>query len=142
MGQFAAAIPYIVGAASIGSGVYSAMQQRASGQEIALQYKETEKQEGDAARQREIDRRKNLLRALASQNAEVGAAGAEFSGSIGNAARVDIEQAADDSLVDEVNVARNARVARLSGREARRAGNARAATSLVDSAYTGYKRLG
>jgi hypothetical protein len=142
MGVFAPAIPYVLGAVSVGAGVYSAVQQRQAGQMQAVQYAQEGKQEADSARQKEIDRRKTLLRALASQNAAAGAAGASMEGSLGNLARVDIEAANNDLLTDSVNSSRRSRVLRASGREALGAAGARATGSLIDSANAGYRNFG
>lgn len=136
MGQFALA------AIALGSGALAAGMQYRSGKQQELVYKQEAKQEGDAAKQREIDRKRNLLKALASQRASAAAMGAEFSGSLGNLARVDIEEAADDLLVDQVNSSRRQRALRLSGREASAAGSAAAAGSLLDSAGSAYDKLG
>lgn len=136
MGQFALA------AIALGSAGLAAGMQYRSGKMQEIQYKQEAKQEGDAARQREIDRKRNLLRALASQNASTAAMGAEFSGSISNIAKVDIEEAATDLAVDGVNAARRQRALRLSAREASNAGTARAAGSLLDAADNAYDKLG
>lgn len=136
MGQFALA------ALAIGSGVVAAGMQYRSGKLQQIQYKQEAKQEGDQAKQREIERKKNLLRALASQNASAGASGAEFSGSLSNLARIDIEEAATDLSVDSVNSSRRQRALRLSGKEASKAGTAAAAGSLLDSADNAYDKLG
>lgn len=127
MGTFALA------AATIGFGALSAAQQYRSGKQIEVQYKQEAKQEGDQARQREIDRKKNLLRALASQNAAAGASGADFTGSLENLARTDIEEASTDLEVDQVNSSRRGRVLRASGREAATAGTIQAGASLLDT---------
>lgn len=139
MAQF---IPVALAVVSAGAGVAAAAQQRRTGKLQEFQYKEQEKQEGDSARQREITRKQNLLRALASQNAGAGAAGVSMEGSIKNLARVDIEQAASDLEIDSANSARRGRVLRASGREASQAGNIAAAGSLIDTANTAYKNLG
>lgn len=136
MGQFALA------GITLASGLAAAGMQYRTGKFQQIQYKQEAKQEADQAKQREIDRKRNLLRALASQNAQAGAVGAEFSGSLANIARVDIEEAATDLAVDSVNSARRQRALRLSATEASRAGTAAAAGSLLDSARTGYKDLG
>jgi hypothetical protein len=133
MGAFAAAVPYILEGATVAAGVYSAVQQRNAGIQQQFQYKEQAAQEGDAARQREIDRKRNLLRALASQNAAAGANGISFDGSAANLARVDIEQSNSDSLIDNVNSGRRGRVLQMGGREARRSGDLAAAGSLLDT---------
>jgi hypothetical protein len=121
MAQF---VPVALAVVSAGAGVAAAAQQRRAGKMQEFQYKEQAKQEGDAARQREIDRKRNLLRALASQNAGAGASGADMAGSLQNIARVDIEDAADDLSIDRVN-----------------SGNIAAAGSLLDTANSTYKSL-
>lgn len=136
MGQFALA------AIALGSGALAAGMQYRSGKLQEIQYKQDAKQEGDAAKQREIDRKKNLLRALASQRASAAAAGAEFSGSLANIAKVDIEEAATDLEVESVNSSRRQRALRLSGREAANAGSYAAAGSLLDSGTNAYDKLG
>ena len=136
MGQFALA------ALAIGSGVVAAGMQYRAGKAQQIQYKQEAKQEGDQAKQREIERKRNLLRALASQNAAAGASGADFSGSLANIAKVDIEEAATDLAVDSVNSARRQRALRLSGKEASVAGTGAAAGSLLDSANNAYDKLG
>jgi hypothetical protein len=136
MGQFG--LPAI----ALASGALAAGMQYRSGKIQQIQYKQEAKQEGDQARQREIERKRNLLRALASQRASAAAAGAEFSGSLLNAARVDIEEAATDLSVDQVNAARRQRALRLAGTESSRAGIAAAGGSLLDSGYKAYEKLG
>lgn len=136
MGTFALA------AIALGSGALAAGAQYRSGKQQEIQFKLEAKQEGDSAKQREIERKRNLLRALASQRASAAAMGAEFSGSLGNLAKVDIEEAATDLAVDSVNSARRQRALRLSGTEASRAGTAAAAGSLLDSANTAHDKLG
>lgn len=136
MGQFA------LGAIALGSGALAAGMQYRTGKIQQIQYKQEAKQEGDSARQREIERKRNLLRALASQNASAAAAGADFSGSIENIAKADIEEAATDLAVDSVNSVRRQRALRLSSREAAAAGTGAAAGSLLDSAGKAYEKLG
>lgn len=136
MGQFALA------AIALGSGALAAGMQYRSGKLQQIQYKQEAKQEADSAKQREIERKRNLLRALASQRASAAAMGAEFSGSLANIAQVDIEEAATDLAVDSVNSARRQRALRLSGREASAAGTAAATGSLLDSADNAYDKLG
>lgn len=136
MGQFALA------GIALASGVAAAGMQYRTGKLQQIQYKQEAKQEADSAKQREIDRKRNLLRALASQNASAAASGADFSGSLSNLAKVDIEEAATDLAVDSVNSSRRSRALRLSAREASQAGTAAAAGSLLDSAGKAYDTLG
>lgn len=136
MGQFA-----LIAVALAGTGLAAAQQYR-SGKLQEYQFKAEAAQEGDAARQREIDRKRNLLRALASQRASAAAGGADFSGSLGNLARVDIEQAATDLEYDKVNTGRRTRVLRASGKEAAKAGELAAGASLLDGASRTYRAQG
>lgn len=133
---------FALGAIAIGSGALAAGMQYRAGKQQEIVYKQEAKQEGDQAKQREIDRKRNLLRALASQRASAAAMGAEFSGSLGNIARVDIEEAATDLAVEGVNSARRQRALRLSGTEASRAGTVSAASSLLDTADKAYGSMG
>lgn len=142
MGAFAAAIPYIVQGVTVASAVVAAGRMRRAGAEQEIQYKQAALQEGDDAREQQIQRRRQLLRALASQTASAGAGGVEFSGSIATAARRDIEDAASDSLISDVNSKRKTRMLMASGRASRRAGDIAAASSILDSGVSAYKELG
>ena len=66
-------------ALGIGAGVISAQQQIAAGKFAKAQSIIDAAAEGDAATQREIIRKRNLLRAISSQQAAAGAAGVAFS---------------------------------------------------------------
>ena len=72
----AAAIPILI-ATTVASGVYSAQQQKAAGKAANAEAQIAANREGDAARAREIERRRALLRAIASQNAAAGAGGVD-----------------------------------------------------------------
>lgn len=133
MGQFAL-VAFALGSSALAAG---ATYRR--GKIEQLQYKQQAAQEGDAAKQREIDRKRNLLKALASQRATAAALGAEFSGSLSNLAQVDIEEAATDLSVDQLNSARRQRALRLASSESARAGTVQAGASLLD---TGVKTYG
>jgi hypothetical protein len=136
MGAFALA------AVALGSGALAAGQQYRAGKQMQIQYKQEAAQEGDQARQREIERKRNLLRALASQRASAAASGANMEGSLANLAQVDIEQAANDLEYDTVNSSRRGRVLRSAGREAVQSGTIAAGASLLDSGVNTYKSLG
>jgi hypothetical protein len=91
--------------------------------------------EGDAARARETQRKKLLLRAISSQVAEAGASGIRFSeGSPEQIARLDIDESRRDIEFDRANTLQRQRGLRSQGRAARIAGNARAASTLLDTA--------
>lgn len=122
--------------ASAASAIGSAYQMREAGQVAKAQYKEQARQEADSARQREIDRRRDLIRALASQNATAGATGVSTRAGTGLAgiAQYDIKETRRDSLVDRVNTGRSRNMLLKAGKNAQTMGNLGAATSLLDSA--------
>ncbi len=121
---------------SAASAIGSGMAQHEAGQAAKAQYKEQARQEAGAARQREIERRRDLISALASQNAAAGAAGVSTRAGTGLAgiAQYDINQTRRDSLVDRVNTGRSRNVLLKAGKNAQTMGNIGAATSLLDSA--------
>lgn len=143
---FLAAVPVWVSVAtavaSAGAGVYSAVQQRNAGIEQSNQIKAQARQEGNAATQREIDRRRDLMRALASQNASAGAAGIETGGSYGAGIRRNIRENQNDLLVDSAGSSARQSALASAARGAVTQGNASAATSLLDTAGKAYKSLG
>jgi hypothetical protein len=128
--------------ASAGLGVMSAVQERAAGKAERGALNLQAKQAGDAARAREIERKRDLLKALATQNAAAGAQGVAFSGSKAAIARTDIRQAATDLLADTANTRTQQRILRTRGANAQKAGNMKALTSLVDTATDLYKAGG
>ena len=85
--------------------------------------------EGDAARAREIERRRALLRSLASQSAQAGAYGVTPDAAI---AGTDIRYATNDLLIDQANTLTEQNLLRARGKNAQRAGNIGAVTSLLD----------
>jgi uncharacterized protein HemX len=119
--------------AAAGASAYGTYQ---AGQETKAQYKEQVKQEADSARQREIDRRRNLLSALASQAASAGAMGVSTRSGTGLAAvaQYDINESRRDSLVDRVNTGRSRNMLLKAGKNASTMGGIGAAASLLDSA--------
>lgn len=126
----AAAIPWLIGA-TVASGAYTAYQQKKAGQVANAEARIAANREGDAARGREIERRRALLRSLASQNAGAGAAGVDPNMIIAGA---DIQYAADDLLTDTGNTRSEQARLRLQGQNAKRAGTAGAFTTLLDTA--------
>ena len=122
-------------ALTIGAGVISAQQQIAAGKFAEAQSIIDAAAEGDAATQREIIRKRNLLRAISSQQAAAGAAGVAFSeGSPRQIAQLDIDRATDDLIVDRASSLQRRRGLRAQGRAARFAGKAGAASTLLDTA--------
>ncbi len=136
-----AALPYITAAAAVAGGVMASNQQRQAGAFQQIQLKQEAEGEADAARGREIERRRALVRSLASQNASAGSRGVQTDGSIGLIARTDINDASNDLLYDRNNSASRIRALTAQGANARRVGNARANATLLDTAKvaSGYK---
>lgn len=142
---FVAAIPVAtwISAAGVavaaGAGIYSAYQQKKAGQIQAGELKAQARTEADAARQREIERRRDLLRALASQNAAAGAAGIETGGSLGGIIKRNIRENTNDLLVENANTQARQRALASRASNARKQGNVAATTSLLDTAASTYK---
>lgn len=126
----------------LGLGVASAVQQRNAGKDQEALLKSQAKNESIAAEQREIERRRSLVRALASQNAAAGAAGIETGGSASAIARADIRDAQNDLLYDTYNSSARQRALRSQASNAARIGNTNAAVSLLDTARTAQRELG
>lgn len=119
----------------IASGALAASSQRQAGKFQEIEYKERAQAETDAGRDREIDRRRRLVAALASQNAEAGALGAAPGvGSRAAVARADAKRAAYEIGADRASTGRRALLLRSAGREARRQGNYAAVGTLLDTA--------
>lgn len=119
--------------ATLAAGGLSFVAQRNAGIAQANQMKAQAAREGDAARQREIERKRTLLRALSQQSANAGAAGVTMSGSLVAAARTDIRDAATDLLVDRSNTRSQVNGLTAAARNARRQGNLQAVGSLFDT---------
>lgn len=114
-------------------GVGGAVMQRNAGIAQSHQMKAQAAREGDAARQREIERKRTLLRALSNQSARAGAGGVALDGSLASIARADIRDATNDLLIDRSNT-RSKQNELISGaKNARSQGNMGAAVSLFDT---------
>lgn len=135
MAQF---IPLIL---TVAAGTAAAIQQRNAGIAVSNEAKLEAKKEGDAARGREIERRRDLIRAISSQNARAGALGIATTGSVGAIARADIRDAQNDLLTDSVNTQTRQSILRSQARNARAQGNLGAVTSLLDTGAKAYKQL-
>jgi hypothetical protein len=125
----------LLGASVVGAGA-SALGTYQAGQAAKAQYRMQAKQEADAARGREIDRRRDLIRAIASQAATAGAMGASTRSGTGLAgiAQYDINQANRDAISDRVNTGRMRNMLLKAGKNAASTGGIGAAASLLDSA--------
>ncbi len=135
------------GAAAVGAltiagtaaGVYGAVQARQAGLAASAEAKAQSKTELVNAQQRDIERRRDLMRTLASQNAANAAGGIENSGSVAAIMRRDIQDAQNDLLFSGANTAIRQRVLRSRASNAAKQGNANAATSLLDTAGRVYR---
>ena len=130
MGQFA---PVIAAAAAVGSALLGGAQSYKAGVSANQEYKQAAKNEADAQRSREIEKRRALLRALSSQNAQAGAQGVAFSGGKAAIAQQDIRDSRRDLLVDTVNSKRRQNLFITKGRSAQRAGEVAAVMSILDA---------
>lgn len=132
----------VMGAVTAAAGVGSAVQTQQAGVAADQSARLAAKQEKDAARGREIERRRGLLTALASQSAAAGAQGVAFTGGKAAVAKRDIKDARNDLLTDTVNTRRSVRMLRLQGKSARTAGDMGAATSLLNTGVKTYQTFG
>lgn len=121
-------IPMIVMAAV---GTVQAIETRNAGIAQANQYKAQIRSEGDAAKQREIDRRRDLMRALSSQNARAGALGIETGGSLGGIMGTDIKEAQMDLATNSANFSLRKRDLNAAASSAKRAANWKAVSGLL-----------
>lgn len=140
---FIAAVPAWVSVVSAVAGVVaggiSAYNTAKAGKIQAADLKVQARTEESAARQREIDRRRSLLRALASQNAAAGAAGIETGGSFGAIVQRNIADNANDLLVDNANTQARQQALAARASNAVKSANTAAAASLLDTASNTYK---
>jgi hypothetical protein len=120
-------------ATAVAAGVGGAVSIRNAGIAESNQMKAAAVKEGDAARQREIDRKRTLLRALSDQSARAGASGVTMEGSVAAAARTDIRDASNDMMVDRSNTRGKQNALRSGAKNARRQANLGAAVSLFDT---------
>lgn len=125
-----------------GLGVAKAYQTYKMGEVANAEAKLASKQAGDAARGREIERKRDLLKALATQNAHAGAQGVAIQGSNEAIARADIRDARNDLLADTANTRTQQRIYRARGRNAQSEARLGAVTSLLDTATGLYKAAG
>jgi hypothetical protein len=137
------------GAAVIGAGfsIYSGIQQgeaaeaQAKGQQDALNRQA--EQEEMAAKEREIDRRKRLLSAMASQNAASAASGIRaYEGSALNMLKTDVNSYEYDSIMDKGSTASTIGGLKSQGQWAMYGGKVTKTASLFGAAATGVGAVG
>ena len=134
------AMPSLVKAASVGSSVMGAFQQRNAGISQEHAYKQQASQEGIKAREEGIIRREKLLNTLASQNARVGGSG--ITGATPNSvAMADIENFSREQRHADLGLGLSQQNSRTAGKNARKSGRLGAGVSLIDG-YLDYKKIG
>lgn len=94
------------------AGAVVAQRKAAGAQEVEL--KLAQRQENQAARDREVQRKRRLAAVLGEQSANAAASGLAMSGSVANISITDAQRAGEESLVDDVNT--RARINALSRR--------------------------
>ena len=130
--EYAAAAATVV---SAGVEAYSSIQQ---GNAIAKADKQKAIAAGIQAQQEQIDARRNMLRALASQNAgTLGAVGTGGASGFAANARRQISQSQNDLLVSKANLSAQTSLLDADAASARAAGNLGAAADLISGAAKG-----
>lgn len=124
----------ILAGTAIISGGLAAKSAHDAGSIASAEAKLQAKQAGDAARGREIERKRDLLRALSTQHATAGAQGVAFSGSKAAIAVRDINDNRNDLQADRANTRTTQRVLRSRAANSRQAGTLGAVTSILDTA--------
>lgn len=133
----AQALPFIYLGVTAAAGAASAIQARNAGKLQQIEYQRQAKEEEVSARDREIERRRRLVQALASQNAEAGALGIDpTTGSRRAITLEDVRLARMDDLTDRAMTSRRSVSLRSAGRSARRQGNLQAGATLLDTVGT------
>jgi hypothetical protein len=133
-GSAATGATILAAAATAAAGGVSAYQSIQAGKATAGEAKLASAAEGDAARQREIDRQRNLLRSISAQEAAAGAAGVSANtGSPNSLINLDIAYANQDRTVDTANTKQQQRALAYRGANAKSAGNSQAFTTLLDT---------
>lgn len=120
--------------AAVAGGGLAARQASNAGKAQEIQFKEQAKQEEVGAKDREIERRRSLIEAISTQNAEAGAVGDSINvGSRRAIALEDIRRSRLDNLTDRAVTGRNTLNLRSQGRFAKRQGNLEAAGTLLST---------
>lgn len=126
---------YVGTALTVAAGATAVAAYKSSGDYDKIAYEERAKSEADAARDREIDRRRRLVSALSSQNAEAGAVGAAPGiGSRKAIALSDARRASYESLADKANTGRRSLMLRAAGKQAKRQGTTNALVTAMGTA--------
>jgi hypothetical protein len=128
MGHFA--IPLV-----IAGGVLTAVAQRNAGKAESIELQQQAKQEESAAKDRELIRRRQLVRSLSTQIATFGALGVDAgTGSPASISLRDGRLADEETAIDRTRTQQQSNSLRRQAKSARRIGNLRAAGTLFATA--------
>lgn len=127
-------------AISAGAGAYSAIESHKAGVAASQQAQQQATADGDQARVQEINRRRDLVKALSTQDAYAGATGQAGGGSLAAIARSDINDASNDLLTSNLNSTNRQRALRMQASSDVSAGNAKAYSSLLDTVSSSASR--
>lgn len=120
-------------AAVVVAGAAEGVQRRNAGIIQSQQYKQAAVAEGDAARGRELDRRRVLIKTLAARDAYAGASGQTTGGSIATLNMKDINDASNDLLYDRGSTAAKQRAYTSGASNAQQQGNIGAIGSVFEA---------
>lgn len=121
-------------AAVVVAGVTEGVEKRNAGVIQSQQYKQAAVAEGDAARGREVERRRVLIKTLAARDAYAGATGQTTGGSIAALNLRDINDASNDLLYDKGSSAAKTRAYTSAASNAQSQGNIAAVGSVFSAA--------
>jgi hypothetical protein len=142
MGAFAAA-PLLLGGLTVATGVLGYQASVNAGKLSEIEASQKAQQESDAAKEREIDRKRRLVRAISNQTATAAARNIDISsGSARAVALSDIRAAERDQLGDTVNTSRRRRSLLFQGSQAAAQGRLQGAASLLDTGINAYRDFG
>lgn len=130
-------LPTLAVVASVATGVAAvgtAYEQHVSGVAASNQAKDKARIASDQATQQQINQRQNLLKALASQNAQAGAGGIGTGGSFGANVQRQITQNQNDLLVTSAGASAQIQGYNQQAHSDITQGNIGAGTSLLDGA--------
>jgi hypothetical protein len=109
-----------------------------SAQAENAQLKVVQRQEEQAATDREVQRQRRLNAILGSQAASVAASGVALSGSVANLSIVDARRAAEDSLVDQISTGQRITALQMQRRSNTQGARIKVAGTILSTAASAY----
>lgn len=125
---------------ALAGAVLSAAAQSSSANAQQAQLTLQQRQEKQAATDRDVQRQRRLNAILGAQTAAISAAGIVNSGSVANVSLVDARRAAEDSQVDQINTSTRISALRTESRAIRRVSQIRGAATIFGAANRAYQR--